>query len=322
MRETISTVKESEKLTATKLVEKKQGFFYYLTHDWQLYALVAPGVIVLFIFSYIPIYGIVIAFQDFQPGLGFFNSKFVGLKHFLRFFRNPYCFRIIRNTFLLSFWGLLFSFPAPIILALMLNEVRNFRYKKITQTLSYLPHFISTVIIVGIVWRLFANRGVVNVVLVGLGLQPINFLVKNGWFRPIFIGSGIWTGIGWGSIIYLAALTAVDEEVYEAGVIDGANRFQRILHINIPAILPTITILLIFRMSSLLSVGFEKVYLMYNPAVYEVADVIATYVFREGIISGNYSYGAAVGLFNSMVAFLLIVGSNSFARRTGGTSLW
>lgn len=300
----------------------KTGLVQQVSHNRQLYLMLLPGILLAFIFQYIPIYGILIAFQDFRTIRGVFGSPFVGLKHFILFFQNPYFYRIVRNTFLINIYGLIFGFPTPIILALLLNEVPHLGYKKTIQTISYLPHFISTVTIVGILWRVFAMEGVVNNVLQGVGIKPVYFLASSRWFRSLYIGSGIWQGVGWGSIIYLAALTAVDMEVYEAAIMDGANRFRRIIHVNVPAILPTIMILLIFRLSHMLSVGFEKVYLMYSPATYEVADVISTYVFREGIANANFSYGAAVGFFNAIVSLTLIVMANFVAKRTTETSLW
>ena len=298
------------------------SFWLDVKKDRQLYFLLAPALVMLFIFHYIPIYGIVIAFQDYNAMDGVFGSTFIGLKHFARFFDNPYFPRLIRNTFLINFYGMIFGFPAPIILALLLNEVPHLRYKRIVQSISYLPHFISTVVVVGILWRIFSANGIANSILGVVGLKPINFLVKNGWFRPLYIGSGIWTGVGWGSILYLAALSGVNEEIYEASIIDGTNRLQRIIHVNIPVLIPTVTLLLIMNMSSMLRVGFEKVFLMQNPAIYEVADVIATYVYREGIASGNFSYGAAVGFFDSVVAVVLIFIANTIARRVSETSLW
>ena len=294
----------------------------HVRRDWQRYLLLAPAVILLGIFHYVPIYGIVVAFQDFNAFDGVFGSPFVGLKHFLRFFDNPYFPRLVRNTFLLSLLTIVFGFPAPVILALLLHEVPDVRYRRVVQSLSYLPHFISTVVIVGIVWRVFSSEGVVSHLLQALGLPAFNFLVDSRWFRPIYVMSGIWTEAGWASIVYLAALTGVDEEIYEASIIDGANRMQRTLHVNFPALLPTVTLMLILSVSGLMAVGFEKVYLMQNPATYEVSDVIATYVYREGIVSANYSYGAAVGLLNSVVALALLATANAIARRVSETSLW
>ncbi len=274
------------------------------------------------VFHYTPMYGIIIAFKDFRAGLGIIKSPWVGFKHFEQFFGSYYCWRIIRNTLLINVYDLIFAFPAPIILALSLNELCSEKYKKVVQTVSYLPHFISTVVVVGFVGTFFRQDGIVNSILSAIGTDKISFTLEPGWFRTLFIGSGIWQGIGWGSIIYLAAISGIDPQLYEAATIDGAGRFRKIIHITIPSIIPTIIILLIFRFGDMMSVGFEKVFLMYNPATYVTADVISTFVYRSGFGNAQYSYSTAISLFNTIIDFVLLVVANYSARKISENSLW
>jgi putative aldouronate transport system permease protein len=288
-----------------------------------LHLLVLPTIIYFFIFHYIPIYGIVIAFQDYSPGSGFLGSPWVGLEHFRDFFNSIYFPRLLRNTFLISFYSLIFGFPMPIIFALMLNEVRNRTFKKVVQSVSYFPNFVSIVIVVGLM-NIFLSpvNGLVNLLLQKLGHQPIYFLQETRWFRFLYVSSGVWQSFGWGSILYLAALSSVSPELYESAIVDGANRFQQAIYISIPSLMPTIILLLILNIGNLLNVGFEKIILMYTPRTYEVADVISSYVYRRGLLEGEFSFGAAVGLFNNMVNFILLLIANYIARRVTEYSLW
>lgn len=301
---------------------KSRNLFYYLWHDWDLYLMILPALVLFAVFQYIPMYGATIAFKNYNLVAGVFGSDWVGFKHFLNFFNDPYFFRIIRNTLVINVYELIFAFPAPIILALILNEVRSKFFKRFTQSISYLPHFISTVITVGILMKLAATDGVINNLLAFLGLPGQNFFGDSSWFRTLYVGSGIWQGIGWGSIIYLAALTGIPLDRYEAAMIDGANRFQQMWYITLPGIMPTIMILFILGIGQMLNVGFEKVYLMQNPAIYETADVISTYVYRRGIQGLDYSYATAIGLFNAAIAFILLISANNISRRLGQNSLW
>ena len=246
----------------------------------------------------------------------------VGLKHFISFFKSPDCYELIRNTFLISLYSLLWGFPAPIILALLINEVGSKGFKRTVQSITYLPHFISTVIIVSIIRDLVSTEGLINNIIVMFGGTASNMLLRPELFRTIYVASGIWTGVGWGSIIYLAALTGVDPTLYEAATIDGANRWKQTVHVTLPSIVPTIIIMLILNVGSLMSVGFEKVMLMYNPLTYDVADVIGTYVYRRGLEMADYSFSTAVGLFNSVVNFVLIISANWIARKCSEISLW
>lgn len=289
---------------------------------WMLYLMFLPVLIYYIVFHYLPMFGIVIAFQDYRPARGFVKSKFVGLKHFISFFESDYAWTNTRNTLSISFLSLIFGFPAPILLALLLNEIKSAGFKKTVQTITYMPHFISLVIICAMVKDFFSANGLFNTIIVAMGGQRIDFLITPSWFYPIYIGSGIWQNLGWDSIIYLAALSGIDPELYEAATVDGANRLRRIWHITLPGIAPTITILLILRIGGLMSVGYEKIILLYSPSVYETADTISTYVYRRGLIDGKYSFSAAVGLMNSVVNFILLLASDRFSKRMGQSGLF
>ena len=287
------------------------------------YAMMALPVAYLVIFHYVPMAGIVLAFQDYKMGRGVFGSDWVGFKWFIQFFESFYFWRLMRNTLLLSFYSIVFGFPVPIIFALMLNEMKVLPLKRVVQTVSYLPHFISLVIIVGmLVTFLSPNNGIVNIVIKSLGGEPVNFLGLQSWFRPLYIGSGIWQHFGFSSIIYLAAIAGISQELYDAAEVDGASRIQRIRFVTIPGMAPTIIILLILNLGRALAVDWEKVLLMYTPATYEVADVIATYVYRRGIIDSKYGFGSAVGLFANVINLIFLVIFNRLARRYTDTSLW
>ena len=291
--------------------------------DRYLWLLVLPGVIYFAIFLYAPLVGLVISFESYSPFRGLFAGPWVGFKWFEQFFGSPYFGRLMRNTILLNLYSLFWGFPAPIIFALMLNEAKNKKFKKISQTLSYLPHFVSTVVIIGIIGSLLdPDSGLINLAIKAAGGQSINFMGLSQWFRTVYIGSGIWQDLGWSCIIYLAALAGVDPQLYEAAMIDGAGKFQRIWHITLPGILPTIIIMLIMSLGGLFSVGYEKIILMYNTSTYETADVINTYVFRRGIVGAEYSFGTAVGLFQSVINFALVFFVNKFSRKVSEISLW
>ena len=277
----------------------------------------------LVIFHYVPMAGIVLAFQDYKMGRGVFGSDWVGFRWFIEFFESFYFWRLMRNTLLLSFYTIVFGFPVPIIFALMLNEMRVLPLKRIVQTVSYLPHFISLVIVVGMmVTFLSPNNGIVNIVIKSLGGEPINFLGLQSWFRPLYIGSGIWQSFGFVSIIYLAAIADISQELYDAAEVDGASRIQRIRFVTIPGMASIIVILLILNVGQAMSVNWPKILLMYTPATYEVADVIDTYVYRRGIIDSKYGFASAVGLFKNVINLGFLVVFNRLARRYTGTALW
>lgn len=282
-----------------------------------------PGLLFYLIFHYAPMYGTVIAFKDYNPFVGFWDSAWVGVKHFDEFFHSLYFGRLLKNTFLLSFANIVFSFPMPIIFALMLYEVRSNRLRSCIQSLSYFPYFVSMVVLCGLVRNFTSpSTGLVNAVITALGGTAIDFMSSPGWFRPVYIISGIWQGMGWNSIIYYATLTSVDISLFEAADIDGANRLHKIWYISLPSLMPTIITLLLVNLGNMMNVGFEKVMLLYTPATYETADIISTYVYRSGMVSLQYSFASAVGLFNSLIGIILISIFNLLARRLSGTSLW
>jgi putative aldouronate transport system permease protein len=295
----------------------------HLRANWQLYVLLAPTIIWFMVFLYRPMYGLQIAFKDYSVFRGIEGSPWVGFEHFHTLFESDQFIRALKNTVIISMLTLVFGFPMPIILALMFNEVLNQTYKKTVQTVVYLPHFISTVIISGIVITAFSpSSGVVNTILDWMGFDKVYFLTKPEWFRPIFIGSGIWQEAGFSSIVFLAAIAGVNPSLYESAVVDGASRWQMMWKITIPSIMPTIIIMLIIRIGNLLEVGFELIILLYQPATYQTADVVNTYIYRQGLQVGQYDLAAAAGLFNAVVAFVLVMTANTISKRYSRTSLW
>ena len=287
-----------------------------------VYLMALPVLAYYILFHYAPMYGASIAFKHYIPSRGIQASAWVGLKHFDSFFHSYYFERLIRNTLLISLYSIAFGFPAPILLALLLNEVKCSWYKRTVQTVTYLPHFLSMTVICGMILNFFASSGAVNSILTALGGEKRAFLLDPGYFRSIYIGSDIWQGVGWGSIVYLAALSGIDPALYEAARIDGANRFHQAVHITIPGILPTIVVLFILRVGSMMNVGHEKIILLYNDMIMETSDVISTFVYRKGLLDANYSYSAAVGLFNSAINFGLVVLTNALSRAVKQTTLW
>ncbi|UVI33675.1 ABC transporter permease [Paenibacillus spongiae] len=294
-----------------------------LRKNWDLYLLIVPVIAYYIIFHYIPMYGLQIAFKDFIATKGITGSPWVGLKHFERFFDSYYFWRLIKNTLGIGLYELAVGFPIPILLALMINEIRSERFKKTVQTVTYAPHFLSVVVLVGMLMMFLSpQHGIVNLIIRLFGGEPVSFMTEPGWFKTLYVFSGVWQQMGWSSIIYLAALTGIDPQLHEAAKVDGASRLQRIWHINIPGIAPTIVILLILNIGSILGVGFEKVFLMQNSLNMESSDVISTYVYRSGIVGAQYSFSAAVGLFNAVINFGMLVIVNYIARKVGQTSLW
>jgi putative aldouronate transport system permease protein len=267
-------------------------------------------------------YGALIAFKDYRPAVGVWGSPWVGFKHFQAFFSSYFFARILKNTLVLSIYSLIFGFPAPIILALLLNELRIGWYKRIIQTITYIPHFISVVIICGIIVNFVKMDGLISLLVKHMGGYDGNLLLKAEYFRSIYVISGIWQQIGWGSIIYLATLAGIDPELYEAAIIDGAGRWKQTLSITLPCLLPTITILLILRIGDLMNVGFEKVMLLYNAGIYDTADIISTYVYRQGILSAQFSFSSAIDLFNSIIGCILVILANKFSKKMTDNSLW
>jgi putative aldouronate transport system permease protein len=297
-----------------------------LAKDFELnkykYLLMVPVVIYFILFAYKPMYGLIIAFKDYRPNLGFARSRWVGLKHFIDFFNDVYFFRLLRNTLSISLLNIVFGFPAPILLALLLNEIRSTFFKKTVQTITYMPYFISLVVVSSLIRTYTASNGLFAQIAIATGGSAKNYLMHPQYFYPIYVISDIWQGIGWNSIIYLAALSGIDQEQYEAARIDGAGRFRRMLYITLPNLLPTIMVLFILRMGGILNVGFEKIILLYNEGIYEVADVISSYVYRRGIIQAAFSYASAVGLFNSIVNVFFLVTANTLSRKFTESSLF
>ncbi|MBW8348534.1 ABC transporter permease subunit [Bacillus sp. IITD106] len=304
-----------------KHIQIKNQKIRKMRKDWQYYILLLPALIYFLVFKYYPMYGVQIAFKNFIAVKGIFGSDWVGFSHFTRFFDSYYFWDLILNTLGINLYQLVL-FPVSIIVALSLNELRDGRFKKTAQTITYAPHFISVVVFVGmIIAFLDPQTGIINNFLKLLGFEPINFMTSPAWFKTVYVFTGEWQNLGWGAIIYLAALAGIDPQLHEAAKVDGATRLQRIWHINLPGILPTIVILLILNMGNFMSVGFEKILLMQNPLNLESSQVIQTYVYEIGILNGQFSYSTAVGLFNSVVNLIILLIFNRLARRTG-TSLW
>jgi len=296
-----------------------------IVNHWEFYLLLVPMFVIIFVFKYVPMYGVQIAFKDFKASLGIAGSPWVDplFKHFMKFFNSYNFSRLVVNTFLLAFETLIFTFPLPIILALMLNQVPNKRFQRTVQTVVYAPHFISVMVLAGML-HIFLSPygGLINLIINLMGHESIYFLGDAKWFRTIYIISGIWQDTGWGTIIYLATLSGVNLELYEAATMDGANKLQRIWHIDIPALLPTINILFIMNFGSLMSVGFEKAYLLQTDLNKGASDIIATYVYEQGVLKTQYSFSTAVGLFNTIINIILLVTVNQISKRVGETSLW
>lgn len=290
--------------------------------NWILYLMAVPTIIYLIIYCYAPMAGLYIAFTDYKITGGIFDGEWVGFDWFIRFFQGPYFVRLMRNTLLLSLETLLWGFPIPIIFALVLNEIRSKPFKRVAQTITYLPHFISMVVICGLVIDFTSLDGLFNTIIQACGGEPIAFLTKPEWFRTVYVSSEVWQTFGWNSIIFLAALTGIDMQQFEAARLDGASRVQQMFYISLPGILPTIVTVLLMRVGHLMSIGFEKVFNLYSPATYETADIISTYVYRQGILSANYSSAAAIGLFNSVINLILVVMMNRISRKLTETSLW
>lgn len=322
-------MKQKSKLSLGKKNGKKNGSQYQtmsvredLRKNKVKYLMILPVIIYFIFFAYKPMYGVIIAFKDFRPGLGIIKSRWVGLENFVAFFKDIYFWRVLRNTFSISILQIIFGFPAPIIFALFVNELKNQKFKKVVQTVSYLPHFISLVVVCGVLRVFVQSDGLIPTVLAHFGVAPTNLLANKECFYPIYIISGIWQSVGWESIIYLAALAGIDQEQYEAARIDGAGRFQQMWYITLPGIVPTISVLFILRMGKMLSVGYEKILLLYTPTTYEVADVISTYVYRRGVLEADYSYSTAISIFNSVINIILLIVTNKISKKISGTSVY
>lgn len=302
--------------------KRKSEWMRQVKRSKYLYIIFFIPFLYFLLFHYMPMYGVVVSFQDYNIVKGISGSKWVGFKHFTKFLTDEYFWKLVRNTLLLNIYNLLWGFPLPIVLALLLNELRNGRFKRFVQSVSYLPHFISTVVVCGMVTNFLASDGFINRLLNMLGFDSMQFLLYPEYFRTIYISTSIWQSLGWSSIIYLAALTAVDQEIVEAAMIDGAGRFRRILHVMLPGIAPTISVMLIMQLGKLMNIGYEKILLLYNGSTYETADVISTYVYRRGILTNSLSYATAVGLFQSIIGLILLISANKISKKLSETSMW
>ncbi len=300
-------------------VKTKSGQNRYLTNvrkHWMLYLMALPGVLYFIIFKYVPLGGSMIAFQDYQIMKGIIGSKWIGFDNFTFLFTYQDFYNVLRNTAVIAFYKLVFGFPAPIILAVLFNEVRHMLAKRVMQSLFYLPHFLSWVVVGGIVFELLSNKGVVNIFRGWMGMEPILFMQQERFFRPIVVLSGIWKEVGWGTIIYLAAITGINPNLYEAAVMDGANRWKQTIHITLPTMFPTILTLFLLNIGNFLELGFDQVYNLLTPMTYSVGDIIETYVYRAGVLQGQYSVTTAIGLFQSVIGFALLWTFNRLARKT------
>ncbi|QEO08964.1 ABC transporter permease [Protaetiibacter larvae] len=293
-----------------------------LKNDWRLYSLLVLPIVFLLVFRYLPMAGNIIAFRRYRAGGSLFGDEWVGFHYIQMFISDPTFWKVFFNTLILGGLTLIVVFPLPIILALMFNELRSRAFKRIAQSISYLPHFMSVVIVAGVVLQVTASRGTINQIIEGFGGDAVPFMQLPEWFRTIYVGSEIWQTVGWGTILYLAALTTIDPQLYEAARIDGANRWQQVWHVTLPGLAPTIVVLLILNIGTFMAVGFEKVLLLYNPLLYPTADVISTYLYRVGLGTGQFSYATAIGLFEAIIGLVLILSANAISRRVVGTSLW
>lgn len=302
---------------------KKRGFVQNMKLYKEYYIMLIPGLLFFLIFCYGPMYGLVIAFQEYYPLKGISGSKWVGFQHFIDLFSNPFFLSVLKNTIMISLYKLLICFPAPILLCLALNEIKSMKFKKVAQSISYLPHFVSWVVVSGIIIEFLSpSRGPINILLQNLGLEPIFFVADSRYFRGVLVLSDLWKTIGWGSIVYLAAVTAVDPALYEAAEMDGAGRIQKIIHVTLPALLPIITVMLIMQSGKILNDSFEQVYNFLTPTTYSVGDVISTFVYRMGIQKMQYSFTTAVDLFKNIISFALVMLTNYVARKTNDYALW
>ncbi len=318
------TTRNALKRKNSKHKDKRDKMSFLPSRDVPIYFLLAPAVLLLLIFHYVPIYGIIIAFQNYSPFKGILESDWVGFYHFKKFLTDVSFWRVMRNTIIINIYSLIFSFPAPIIFALLLNEIDKIKFKKVVQTISYLPYFISWVVTASIVISILSpTTGIVNIALNKLfGMEPIYFMTKKEYFRTILITTGIWKGIGMSSVYYIAAINGIDPTLYEAAIIDGANRWRQTIHITLPGLSSIITVLLLLQIGSLVTIGFEQVFLLYNPLVYEVADVISTYTYRLGLVESQFSLTTAIGFTQSIVNFSLLYVANRTARKLAGWSMW
>lgn len=316
---------KNNKASAPVKIDKKAArarAWKQIKKNKAIYLMILPVIIYYILFHYKPMYGVIIAFMDYSPRKGVLGSEWVGLEHFMDFFGGYYFWRLLRNTLKLSFATLLIGFPVPIVLALLINELNNKRFSKMVQTITYMPHFVSMVVLCSMIRQFIGSNGFITHFFTLFGYNGDNMLSHGEFWIPMYVISNIWTGAGWGSIVYLAALTSIDSQLYDAAKVDGANRWKQTVHVTFPSILPTIVIMLIMRVGQIMGVGSEKTILLYNEGIYEDADIISSYVYRLGLISREFSFSTAVGLFNSVVNFILVIIANKISKKTTETSLW
>lgn len=315
-------------MTRAAAADRKKGSYWSrlgknMRRHPLLYVMIAPVILYFLLYHYYPMYGLIISFFDYVPTKGVFGSKFVGWKHFEEFLGDPYFFRTMRNTLVINLQLLVFGFPLPIVFAILLNELTSSKLRRTAQTITYMPHFISTVVICGMMLDFCSEDGFISVMICHLlGMKPTNLFSKASMFQPLYVAMCIWQEFGWDSIIYYAAVTGIDQELYEAAEIDGANRWNRIIHITLPGISQTVVILLIMRIGNMMTLGWDKILLLYNPMTYETSDVISTYVYRLAFTNFQYSFATAVGFFNSIINFILLIMANTISNRLNNTGLW
>lgn len=316
---------KNNKASAPVKIDKKAArarTWKQIKKNKAIYLMILPVIIYYILFHYKPMYGVIIAFMDYSPRKGVLGSEWVGLEHFMDFFGGYYFWRLLRNTLKLSFATLLIGFPVPIVLALLINELNNKKFSKMVQTITYMPHFVSMVVLCSMIRQFIGSNGFITHFFTLFGYSGDNMLSHGEFWIPMYVISNIWAGAGWGSIVYLAALTSIDSQLYDAAKVDGANRWKQTVHVTFPSILPTIVIMLIMRVGQIMGVGSEKTILLYNEGIYEEADIISSYVYRLGLISREFSFSTAVGLFNSVVNFILVIIANKISKKTTETSLW
>lgn len=314
----VQTSKENRRLRS-----KNKKILNYMIANWDLYIFLIPVILYYIVFSYVPMYGIQIAFRDFNPLEGFFGSPWVGLEHLERFFNSVNFWTVLKNTLGISIYSIAVGFPIPILFALLLNQMSREKYKRFIQTVTYAPHFISVTVLVGMLAIFLSpSSGIINQILALFNIKPVFFMAKPEWFKTIYVLSGIWQSAGWSSIIYLAALSGISQELHEAAIVDGANKFQRVWNIDIPGIIPTAVIMLILSLGNVMSVGFEKVFLMQNALNSPSSEVISTYVYKTGLLGGQFSFSTAIGLFNSVINFILLILVNNISKKISDISLW
>ncbi|WP_318615855.1 ABC transporter permease [Sporosarcina sp. YIM B06819] len=310
-------------VASVNLKDKRKSTWVQIKRMKLLYFMLLFPVIMMFIFNYLPMYGVIIAFKDFSPGLGIWGSPWNDFAHFERMFSDFLFIRALKNTIVISFLKIFIAFPAPIIFAILLNEIRSPKFLKVTQSISYLPHFMSWVILSAMIIEIFSpQRGIVNFIITVFGGDPVNFLASKVFFIPILLITDVWKEIGYGAIIYLAAIASIDTEMYEAADMDGASRFRKMIHITLPSIMPMVIILFILRLGGILNAGFDQILNLYNPLVYEVADIIDTYVYRSGLEQFQFDYATAVGLFKNVIGIIFILGANAIIRRRSEHGIW